>query len=127
MRFLLDTHTALWFLQGSDELPNQLLKLITDVDNRCFISVASLWEITIKASLGKLTLHDDLEKIYQLRSENQIEPFQIEYHHLKCLMCLEHYHRDPFDRLIIAQAKEEGLTVLTKDRMFAAYDVKTQW
>ncbi|MCF8460296.1 MAG: type II toxin-antitoxin system VapC family toxin [Flavobacteriales bacterium] len=127
MRFLLDTHTVLWFLQGNEQLPNEIRKLIVDVENECFVSVASLWEITVKASLGKLILNEDLEKIYQLLSENQILPFQIDYAHLSQLMCLEHFHRDPFDRLIIAQAKAEKLTVLTKDRMFTHYSVETRW
>lgn len=127
MRYLLDTHAVLWFLQGSDRLPEDVRDLIVDVNNDCLVSTASLWELTIKSSLGKLKLNDDISRIYQLLDQNQIIRLYIQPDHLENLASLETIHRDPFDRLIIAQLRSENLTILTCDRVFENYDVQTRW
>ncbi len=127
MNLLLDTHALLWLLQGNSRLPKIIRELVVDVENNCFVSIASLWEITVKASLGKLSLKRDLKDIYELLSENEIQPIPIRYAHLQQLIGLKFIHRDPFDRLIIAQANVEQLTIITKDRRFEEYGVEIRW
>ena len=127
MKYLLDTHTFLWFVNDSDEIPEQLFNLLeSDVD--LFLSIASLWEIAIKVNIGKLTL----PKLYaNFVSEqiklNDIEILPISLEHLNVISTLPLYHKDPFDRLIIAQSLVENLTVISKDSAFDAYPITKLW
>ncbi|MDJ0728364.1 MAG: type II toxin-antitoxin system VapC family toxin [Crocosphaera sp.] len=127
MQYLLDTHTFLWFVNDSDEIPEQLFNLLeSDVD--LLLSVASLWEIAIKVNIGKLTL----PKLYtNFISEqiklNDIEILPISLDHLNLISTLPLYHRDPFDRLIIAQSLVENLTIISKDSAFDAYAITKLW
>jgi len=128
MSFLLDTHTFIWFINGdSSFLPTKVVNEIKNLDNQCFISVASLWEIAIKIKLDKLSLISDFKKISGFLSENQIEILPITFDHILALNNLEFHHRDPFDRIIISQAISEDLTILTKDRNFSSYEAKIFW
>ncbi len=102
MKYLLDTHTLLWFLDGDKELPTHLKKEIEDVRNDCFISIASLWEIAIKYSLGKLNLQFPFSNFSDYLIKNRIDILPITFIHLQQLLNLEIYHKDPFDRIIIA-------------------------
>ena len=127
MKYLLDTHTFLWFVNDSDEIPKQLFNLLeSDVD--LFLSIASLWEIAIKVNIGKLTL----PKLYaNFVSEqiklNDIEILPISLEHLNVISTLDLYHKDPFDRLIIAQNLVENLTVISKYSAFDAYPITKLW
>src|SRR5688572_26520656 len=114
MQYLLDTHTFIWFINGDNNLPEKVKQGIQNLDNKCFISIASLWEISIKSSLGKLELKAEFSKIADFLLENEIEILPITFEHLQKLLSLKYYHRDPFDRLIIAQGLSEKLTVLSK-------------
>lgn len=117
MSFLLDTHAFLWFISGDSQLPASIRSKIEDINQPCFISSASLWEITIKQQLGKLTLDISLQVLFEYLDRNQIELIQINYEHLLSLSKLPTYHSDPFDRLIIAQAIAEDLILVTKDKV----------
>ena len=127
MKYLLDTHTLIWFMDGDNSLPTDIVALIKNEDNECFLSVASLWEIAIKFSIGKLELQFDLNEITKFIHKNKIEQLPIELSHLQNILTLEHFHRDPFDRLIIAQAMAEDLTIITTDKNFKHYPVKCVW
>lgn len=127
MKYLLDTHTLLWFLEDDQQLPKKVRKEIADIDNRCYISIASLWEIAIKIKLGKLRIKFPFEKFATYLSDNEIELLPISLEHLLRLLNLELYHRDPFDRLIIAQGLAENLTILTKDENFSRYTSNILW
>lgn len=127
MAFLLDTHTFLWFVSGDKQLPLSIKEKIKDIDQSCFLSAASLWEITIKEQLGKLKLGISLKELFNYIERNQIEVVPISFEHLLALSKLPSFHNDPFDRLIIAQAIAENFTVLTKDGGFKKYKVKQQW
>lgn len=127
MPFLLDTHTFIWFINGDSALPDQVVSKIKNLDNQCFMSVASLWEIAIKIKLNKLSLISDFNKIAEFLDENQIEILPITFEHILSLNNLEFHHRDPFDRIIIAQGISEELTILTKDKNFSLYDVTIFW
>jgi len=128
MPLLLDTHTLIWFINGdSSSLPAKVVNEIKNLDNQCFISIASLWEIAIKIKLDKLSLISDFNKISEFLIENQIEILPITFEHILALNNLEFHHRDPFDRIIIGQAISEDLTILTKDRNFTLYEAKIFW
>jgi PIN domain nuclease of toxin-antitoxin system len=124
MNLLLDTHTLLWFLSGSKKLNSTSKKLIEDESNNCFVSIASVWEIAIKVSLKKLTLEVSLKELQQVMAQNKIQILPIEINHLAKLMKLKFHHRDPFDRIIIAQALVEKWTILTSDPEFKKYTSK---
>lgn len=127
MEVLLDTHAFIWFINGDDSLPDKVKEVITDVSNKCFLSIASLWEIAIKTSLGKLELKSDFNKVADFLSSNDIDILPITFEHLQKLLNLKYYHRDPFDRIIISQGITEKLTVITKDENFRKYRVKLLW
>ena len=127
MPFILDTHTFLWFVAGDRQLPLSLKEKIKDINQVCFISVASFWEIAIKIQLGKLKIDLSLEDLYRFAERNQIEIIQINEKHLLKLLDLDFFHSDPFDRLIISQAISEKLIVLSRDKEFKKYKIKLQW
>lgn len=127
MAFLLDTHTFLWFVSGDKQLPAALKTKIVDINQPCFLSAASLWEITIKNQIGKLDLEISLTDLFNFADRNQIEIVSITYDHLLTLSKLPNHHNDPFDRLIISQAIAEDLIVITRDKLFKKYKVKHQW
>ena len=127
MAFLLDTHTFLWFIAGDKKLPITVRDKIKDIKQPCFLSVASLWEITIKFQIGKLTLAISLDELFNYIERNLIEIIPINFEHLQVLSDLPRHHGDPFDRLIISQAIAENLTLITRDVGFKKYKVKQQW
>ncbi|PSN12955.1 PIN domain nuclease [filamentous cyanobacterium CCT1] len=127
MRILLDTHTFLWFVNDSPELSAAAAELLeSDVD--LLLSTASLWEIAIKVNLKKLTLPDDFERfIPQQIALNDIEVLPIAIDHLNVVAKLPLHHRDPFDRMLIAQATQEEIQVVSADTKFDAYSVERKW
>ena len=127
MDLLLDTHAFIWFLNGDNQLPTSIKDTIAATSNKCFLSIASLWEIAIKSSLNKLELQGDFNQIANFLNDNDIELLPITFEHIQRLLQLDFYHRDPFDRIIIAQALTENLTIATKDSIFNEYGVKIIW
>ncbi|WP_443937645.1 type II toxin-antitoxin system VapC family toxin [Pedobacter sp. MW01-1-1] len=127
MHFLLDTHAFIWFINGDSSLPKKVIAEIKNLDNRCFLNIASIWEIAIKLKLNKLSFQADFDKILVFLEENQIEILPLTFHHIQMLNKLDFFHRDPFDRIIIAQGISEELTVLTKDENFHLYGGKVFW
>ena len=121
MRLLLDTHTLLWWL-SDPPLETTARDHIADHGNPVFVSAATAWEITVKQALGKLTAPDDLESVV---ASGGFEALPISFAHGLTAGRLPPHHRDPFDRILIAQAQHEGLAVVTRDSVFAAYDVAT--
>lgn len=127
MAFLLDTHTFLWFVSGDSQLPTSVRDKIKDIHQPCFLSAASLWEITIKKQIGKLILNISLKELFEYADRNQIEIVPINYDHLLVLSKLPNHHGDPFDRLIISQAIAENLTLITRDKGLKKYKAEQQW
>ncbi|MFA6009763.1 MAG: type II toxin-antitoxin system VapC family toxin [Desulfobacteraceae bacterium] len=128
MRVLLDTSAFLWFISGSDRLSAKAHNYIADLNNELVLSIASLWEIAIKTSLGKLELFRPFDQLISVQlDKNDIEILPVELNHLSAIINLEFHHRDPFDRLIIAQGITEGLPVITSDSNFKKYLVNIIW
>jgi|SRR5436305_4154712 len=128
MRCLLDSQAFLWFVGGDTRLGDRAYEVISDIENQVLLSTASLWEIAIKSSLGKLDLEGSFAELFprQLVS-NEIEILPIGLKHLVTLTELPFHHRDPFDRLIIAQARTEGIPVVSSDAAFRDYQVQIVW
>ena len=128
MRLLLDTSSFLWFVAGSDRLSGKARELMEDFDNELVLSVASLWEMAIKASIGKLELLRPFDQfIPEKLEENEIDILHISLPHLSEMMALPFHHRDPFDRLIIAQSIFENLPVIACDSIFKNYSADIIW
>ena len=98
-----------------------------DVNKKCYISIASLWEITIKLQLGKLELNFDFDELTEYLKRNQIEILPIHFDYLKVLSELPLHHRDPFDRIILSQAISEKFTIISQDSSFKSYKAKLLW
>jgi PIN domain nuclease of toxin-antitoxin system len=124
VRLLLDTHAFLWWRQGSAQLPARIGECLRDPDNDVVVSIACLWEIAIKRALDKLGFAEDFE---QVMAEEAFELLGITYAHLRTLGELPQHHRDPFDRLLIAQGLAERIPIVTGDPVFAAYGVPVLW
>jgi PIN domain nuclease of toxin-antitoxin system len=127
MNFLLDTHTFIWFINGDKSLPGDVIAKIKNIENQCFFSIASIWEIAIKMKLNKIYLRSDFDEITDFCLANDIEILPISFEHIQVLNSLELHHNDPFDRLLIAQGISEKLIFLTKDQHFKSYGVKCFW
>lgn len=128
MRLLLDTHAFLWFIQGSQNLSETARNLIEDQENQTLLSIASLWEISIKVSIGKLDVGMVIAELLSREVYgNGFEVLAIQANHLDELTKLAFHHKDPFDRLIIAQALAERMPVVTKDEAFERYAVSLLW
>ncbi len=119
MSLLLDTHALLWWLSGAPLSP-AATERIADSDTLVAVSAASIWEIAIKTTIGKLRMDGS---VAAEASREGFEPLAITWAHAERAGALPGRHRDPFDRMLIAQAQAEGLTVVTRDAAFAAYDV----
>lgn len=128
MNILLDTHTFLWFVDDNPRLSEPARILIEADNSQPFISMASLWEIAIKISLGKLQLKQPYDTfIPEQLAINGIGILNLSLHHTATVAALPFHHRDPFDRLIAAQAKVEDMPLVSADPSFDLYPVKRIW
>ncbi len=127
MNCLLDTHTLIWFLNGDKKLSKDVIVLIEDTKNKKFISICSLWEISIKLGLKKLEFDGTISEIVDLIEENDFEILPLSIDHIVEYQGLPFVRRDPFDRMLVVQAKVEDLTILTKDENIPLYSIKTIW
>ncbi|MFM7567393.1 MAG: type II toxin-antitoxin system VapC family toxin [Betaproteobacteria bacterium] len=121
MQLLLDTHLLLWAAEGGRRIPGKLRKLISNEEHALFFSVASLWEIAIKAGLGRPDFTLDASVFRRLLIDNGYTEIAISGSHVITANSLPPLHRDPFDRLLVAQAISEGFTLLTSDPALAGY------
>jgi len=128
MNVLLDTNALLWFLNDAPELSRQARTVIEDEQNVCLTSMATGWEMAIKVTLGKLQTPIPLRYLFTEELERlHFTMLPIEARHLHQLLTLPLHHRDPFDRMLIAQALSEGLAVVGSDAAFDAYGVQRIW
>ena len=124
MRLLLDSNAFLWWSEGDRTLSPVARSAIADPANESLISIAGLWELVIKTSLGKLALPDDVEAMV---ASQGFSVLPITFVHLRRFAALPRHHKDPFDRIIIAQALAEGLPIASADRRFPGYGVQIVW
>jgi len=128
MKLLLDTHALIWFISGDSKLSEQAKEAFLNRDNKLYFSKASLWEITIKISLGKLVLAEHwLKAIEKEMKSNGIQWLEIKIDHCKILADLPFHHRDPFDRLLISQAISESMGIVSIDSQFSNYPLDVIW
>ena len=127
MKYLLDTHAIIWYVEDSSNLPKIIADIIDDVENDIYISSVSLWEIALKASLGKLDLELPLNEFLTHIRSRDFYFLHIEDDYLEKLFDLPLIHKDPFDRLIITSALTEGLIIMTIDENIKRYDVPCIW
>ena len=128
MKYLLDTHTALWFVNEHEKLSFTTRKILLEDMHSFYISIVSVWEISIKASIGKLVEFKGGVKIFLEKIESSpILILPITPRHVEAVEILPFFHRDPFDRLLVAATKIEGMTILTADENIHKYDVPFIW
>ncbi|MEO6149108.1 MAG: type II toxin-antitoxin system VapC family toxin [Mucilaginibacter sp.] len=127
MDVIIDTHALIWFLEGADRLSFKAKEIIEKKQNKRYVCVASIWEITIKSSLGKLNFKPSPTEIEKILFINDIKVLGIKIDHLTVLQILPHHHRDPFDRLLIAQAISEDLSIISADQHFKPYPAVIIW
>ncbi|MEZ4705709.1 MAG: type II toxin-antitoxin system VapC family toxin [Caldilineaceae bacterium] len=125
MNLLLDLHIFLWLASEPQRLPAAIVAAVTSPDNSCYLSIVSVWELQIKVGTGKLKLPIPIQQFVTInRAMNQIDSLSLTESHIWTLGGLPSHHRDPFDRILIAQAITEGWTVATVDRIFTRYPAK---
>lgn len=127
MNLLLDTHTLIWFLEGDNHLSLTAKSYIEEASHTNFVSMATFWEMAIKISLNKLELRKPLPDLESLIWENGIEILPITIEHTLLVSQLPFYHKDPFDRLLVAQAMSENMTLLSGDEKFKLYPIQVIW
>jgi PIN domain nuclease of toxin-antitoxin system len=127
VKYLLDTHTFIWLNGKSSQLSERAAVLCSDSSNVLLLSLASVWEMQIKLGLGKLTLPAPLAEIITAQRTNGIRLLPIKLAHLLALTTLPDHHKDPFDRLLIAQAKFEKLPLISDDSQVGKYSITVIW
>lgn len=128
MKLLLDTHAFIWWDDEFDHLPETLLDALRNPENTVYLSLVSIWEMQIKTQLGKLDFSIPLpQKVREQQEKNHIQLLSITEEHIYALQQLPHHHRDPFDRLLVAQAKMNDLVLVTHDTNIHKYDVTILW
>ena len=128
MRVLLDTHAMLWWLRADPRLSARAAEIIGDGDSELLWSLASSWEISVKLSIGKLEIGRPLHRLFaEIVTEQGATPLAITHDHCARVAELPLLHRDPFDRMLVAQAQGENVPILSADAKVRAYDVQVLW
>ena len=127
MSLLVDTHAFLWFMAGDQQLSARARRAIERTDGGWWHSAASIWEMAIKSSLGRLSLPVPAEDYIAGKIQQGLRVLPVDWPHAAAVERLPLHHRDPFDRLIVAQAQRERLAVVTKDAAFRTYDIRVVW
>lgn len=127
MKLLVDTHAFLWFMAADDRLSEAARHAMEDPGTEWYLSAASVWEMAIKSSLGRLTLPAPADAYVAEKVRQGLRVLAVEWPHAVEVEHLPFHHRDPFDRLIVAQAQAEALCVVTKDAVFGKYGVTVVW
>ena len=127
MNILLDTHTFLWYLEDSKELSSKSAEIIEDTSNSLWFSIASLWEISIKLGVGKLSLQNSFTELEEVLKQLKIEVLPITFSDTEQYLNLPLHHRDPFDRILVAQAINNSLVLISRDAAFDNYEIQRIW
>ncbi len=127
MKYLIDTHVLIWHAENNTALKPSILSILNDPANDLFVSHASLWEMAIKVSIGKLKLGYSIQQLELLLLQNGFVLLPFDFAHYQVLSILPFHHNDPFDRMIIAQAMSENIEIITHDEKFKGYKVGVVW
>ncbi len=128
MTYLLDTHAFLWFINDDLSLSDTARAIIENPEHAIYLSIASVWEMSIKISLEKLRLPSPFADFIDMQlHQNHFRLLEIKTKHAAMLLTLPFHHRDPFDRMLIAQAQTENMPIISRDAAFDAYDVERYW
>ena len=127
MDILLDTHALWWFLIGSEKMPDAVKESILNPENTIYVSIASVWEAAIKMSIGKLDFDGGIDRLIEAIDNEGFLLLDVATKHIKTVKDLSFIHRDPFDRMLVAQAIVEGFHVMTTDSDIAKYDISLIW
>jgi PIN domain nuclease of toxin-antitoxin system len=127
MRYLLDTHVFLWLATDDPQLTEAAREIFIDNDQECFLSAASVWEMAIKSSLGKLVLATSVSHLVRGGLERGLRLLDVTASHAYLIERLPFHHRDPFDRILVAQAMHEGMSLVSRDGQLDAYAVPRLW
>ena len=127
MRILLDSHALLWFLEGNSKMPEATVEIIRAPENNIYVSIASIWEIAIKTSIGKLDVNGGIDNLVKNIDENGFSLLEVSTEHIKTVTELPFIHRDPFDRMLIAQAMVEEMAIMTVDGNIMKYEIGCIW
>ena len=127
MRLLVDTHAFLWFVSGDSKLSRTARRALEAANVQLHLSAASVWEIAIKSSLGRLTLPAPVTQYVADKAKAGLHVLPVDWAHAAAVEHLPFHHRDPFDRLLVAQAQAERLPVVTRDRIFRQYGITVIW
>ena len=124
---LLDTHAAIWFFTDVTKLSKPAAKAIYNLNNMIYVSIASVWELAIKLGTGKLTLAGGIDSFIEAIHINDFKLLEVSLEHIKIVKGLPLIHRDPFDRMLVAQAMTECMGIMTIDENILKYDVSVIW
>lgn len=127
MKYLLDTHAFIWWHQDKKRLANAVIEACEDTAHELYLSMASIWEMQIKISLGKLEIADTLAVALVQQMERGLQVLNIHQQHILAMAELPDIHADPFDRLLASQTKLEGMALITADRRLQSYPIQTFW
>jgi len=127
MKCLLDTHTVLWFFDDFGKLSETALNVILEPRNKKFVSVISVWELAIKINLGKLTFEGGGTNFLKIIEENGFKLLHVRKEYIRHIETLPPIHRDPFDRMLVATALTEGMSMITADTNIHQYDISCIW
>jgi PIN domain nuclease of toxin-antitoxin system len=127
MRYLIDTHTLLWYLDGSHQLSMTARSMIDDQNISVYVSIINFWEIAVKQSIGKLDCYESVDTIYRKINDAGVQIIELKMEHLIPLTALPFHHRDPFDRLLVATCKVENFIFVSQDSVFKEYQVEVIW
>jgi PIN domain nuclease of toxin-antitoxin system len=125
--YLIDTHSLIWYINSDKNITRKAVNCIENSESLSFVSIVSFWEIAVKISMGKLAITVSFDELFALSEKYSFIILPVTFQHTKILTSLPLIHKDPFDRMIIAQAIEEKLVIITKDNDIPDYPVKTTW
>ena len=127
MSYLIDTHTLLWYFKGDSQLSIKAKDILEDEKKDKYVSIVSIWEIAVKLTIEKIQLDYPFSDIVHKLSFEKIGILNVSFKHTQQIISLPLHHRDPFDRMIIAQSITEDLTIISKDKNFSLYPIKLLW
>lgn len=127
MKYLLDTHALIWYSENDPKLPQKVKELFYNSNDEFYISIATIWEMSIKIKKGTLIINRNFDEVIDFIFLSGFKFLPISYQHTKELLKLPFYHKDPFDRMLVTQTIYEDMTILSKEDLFDSYGVKRYW